>query len=128
MVSMRLQKLVCRIGLYVPFMLCMTGLAAAFLPGCRKDESAVSVAPAPSDPLTATLVTRDGLAERLHAILEKAQDRLPGADEATLKAELEKDAEWVRLKKEFDEMSKTIDKLRKNKCGEAGQVQGKISK
>ena len=65
MVSMRLQKLVCRIGLYVPFMLCMTGLAAAFLPGCRKDESAVSVAPAPSDPLTATLVTRDGLAERL---------------------------------------------------------------
>ena len=125
---MRLQKLVCRIGLYVPFMLCMTGLAAAFLPGCRKDESAVSVAPAPSDPLTATLVTRDGLAERLHAILEKAQDRLPGADEATLKAELEKDAEWVRLKKEFDEMSKTIDKLRKNKCGEAGQVQGKISK
>lgn len=125
---MRLQKLVCRIGLYVPFMLCMTGLAAAFLPGCRKDESAVSVAPAPSDPLTATLVTRDGLAERLHAILEKAQDRLPGADEATLKAELEKDAEWVRLKKEFDEMSKTIDKLRKDKCGEAGQVQGKISK
>ena len=128
MVSKRLHKLVCRIGLYVPFMLCMTGLAAAFLPGCRKDESAVSVAPAPSDPLTATLVTRDGLAERLHAILEKAQDRLPGADEATLKAELEKDAEWVRLKKEFDEMSKTIDKLRKNKCGEAGQVQGKISK
>ena len=126
MVSMRLQKLVCRIGLYVPFMLCMTGLAAAFLPGCRKAESAVSVAP--SDPLTATLVTRDGLAERLHAILEKAQDRLPGADEATLKAELEKDAEWVRLKKEFDEMSKTIDKLRKNQCGEAGQVQGKISK
>ena len=104
-------------------MLCMTGLAAAFLPGCRKDESAVSAAPAPSDPLT-----RDGLAERLHAILEKAQDRLPGADEATLKAELEKDAEWVRLKKEFDEMSKTIDKLRKNQCGEAGQVQGKISK
>ena len=126
MVSKRLHKLVCRIGLYVPFMLCMTGLAAAFLPGCRKDESAVSVAP--SDPLTATLVTRDGLAERLHAILEKAQDRLPGADEATLKAELEKDAEWVRLKKEFDEMSKTIDKLRKNQCGEAGQVQGKISK
>ena len=123
---MRLQKLVCRIGLYVPFMLCMTGLAAAFLPGCRKDESAVSVAP--SDPLTATLVTRDGLAERLHAILEKAQDRLPGADEATLKAELEKDAEWVRLKKEFDEMSKTIEKLRKNQCGEAGQGQGKISK
>ena len=123
---MRLQKLVCRIGLYVPFMLCMTGPAAAFLPGCPKDESAVSVAP--SDPLTATLVTRDGLAERLHAILEKAQDRLPGADEATLKAELEKDAEWVRLKKEFDEMSKTIDKLRKNQCGEAGQVQGKISK
>lgn len=107
-------------------MLCMTGLAAAFLPGCRKDESSVSAAPA--NPLTSALVARDGLAERLHAILEQAQDRLPNASEATLKAELEKDAEWVRLKKEFDETSKTIDTLRKNKCAAAGQVQGKISK
>ena len=108
----------------VPFALCVTGLVLAFLSGCRKEESALP----PANPLTSALVARDGLAERLHAILEKAQDRLPNASEAELKAELEKDSEWVRLKREFDESTKRIDALRQSKCGEAGQVQGKISK
>ena len=107
-------------------MLCVTGLVLAFLPGCRKEERAAL--PPPANPLTAALVARDGLAGRLQAILEKAQDRLPNASEAELKAELEKDPEWVRLKKEFDESTKRIDALRNNKCGAVGQVQGKISK
>lgn len=118
----------------VPCLLCAAGLAALVLPGCRKDaEPAEPVAQRvekarPADPLTAALVSRDELAARLHAILEKAQDRLPNAGEAALKAELEKDAEWVRQKREFDELTKTIDALRKSKCAVGGQVQGKISK
>ena len=102
------------------------GLGMLVFSGCRKDEQPVE---RPStNPLTVALVSRDKLAERLHAILEKAQDRLPDAGDAVLKVELEKDAEWVRLKREFDELSKSIDALRKSKCGGAGQVQGKISK
>lgn len=93
-------------------MLCVTGLVAAFLVGCGKDEAAVPARP--PNPLTAALVERDGLAERLHAILEKVQDRMPNANEATLKAELEKDPEWVRLKLKFDEASKEIDKFRQS--------------
>lgn len=119
----------------MPCLLCAAGLAALVLPGCRKgaEEPAEPVAQRvakarPADPLTAALVSRDELAARLHAILEKAQDRLPNAGEAALKAELEKDAEWVRQKKEFDELTKTIDALRKSKCAVGGQVQGKISK
>ena len=119
----------------MPCLLCAAGLSALVLSGCRKGEEG-SVAPVaqqvakarPADPLTAALVARDELAARLHAILEKAQDRLPNAGEAALKAELEKDAEWVRQKREFDELTKTIDALRKSKCADAGQVQEKISK
>ena len=108
------------------------GLWAACLAGCRPAEESASSGVAPAvkaaDPLTAARVSRDELAARLHAILEKAQDRLPGAGEAELKAELEKDAEWVRQKREFDELTKAIDALRKSKCAGAGRVQGKISK
>ena len=109
------------------------GLWAACLAGCKPAEegsASSGVAPATkvADPLTSALVSRDELAARLHAILERAQDRLPNAGEAALKAELEKDAEWVRQKKEFDELTKTIDALRKSKCAGGGQVQGKISK
>ena len=118
----------------VPCLLCATGLAALVFSGCRKDESSVAppvaepVAPASTNPLTVARVARDRLAVRLHAILEEAQDRMPDAGDAALKAELEKNAEWVRLKREFDETEKKIDALRKAKCAGAGQVQGKISK
>ena len=130
--SMLIKSISARTRL-VPCLLCAAGLAALVLSGCRKDAEpaepvAQPVAQASTNPLTTALVSRDELAARLHAILEKAQDRLPNAGEAALKAELEKDAEWVRQKKEFDELTKTIDALRKSKCAVGGQVQGKISK
>ena len=114
-----------------PFLLGAIGVWAVVLSGCRKDEGVVSQPPSvvrPANPLTAARVSRDELAARLHAILEAAQDRLPQADEAALKAELEKNPEWVRLKREFDETTKKIDGLRSAKGGAAGRNEGKISK
>ena len=44
MVSWNLEKMTRRIGLCVPFMLCMTGLSMAFLSGCGKGDEPVSPA------------------------------------------------------------------------------------
>ena len=115
-----------------PFLLGAIGVWAVVPSGCRKGD-VVSQPPSearPANPLTAARVSRDELAARLHAMLEAAQDRLPQADEAALKAELEKNPEWVRLKREFDETTKKIDGLRSAKSGAVGQAQaeGKISK
>ena len=110
----------------MPCLLCATGLAALVLPGCRKGEEAAE--PVAVSPLVRTLVTRDGIAERMHAILDETRARLPGADAAALKAALAKNAEWVRLEKEFSEMSARADALRHPTNGAAGRAEGKISK
>ena len=126
MVSYMLIKSISARTRLVPCLLCAAGLLALVLPGCRKGEEAVE--PVVADPLVRALVTRDGIAERMHAILDETRVRLPGADAAALKAALAKNAEWVRLEKEFSEMSARADALRQSASGAVERAEGKISK
>ena len=110
----------------VPCLLCAAGRVALVLSGCRKGEEAAE--PVAVSPLVHALVTRDGIAERMHAILDETRARLPGADAAALKAALAKNAEWVRLEKEFSEMSAKADALRHPTNCASDLAEGKISK
>lgn len=127
MVSDMLIKSISARTRLMPCLLCAAGLVALVLPGCRKGAEGPAE-PVAASPLVRALVTRDGIAERMHAILDETRARLPGADAAALKAALAKNAEWVRLEKEFSEMSAKADALRHPTNCASDLAEGKISK
>lgn len=108
--------------IYVPFMLCMVGLVAFVLPGCRKEKEAPPAPPANSpevymrDPvfrkelsdkrkeLTALQVERRQLVQRMEELI-----RSNGED----KAVLEKIPEWNDLHKKVEALNAKCEAVRR---------------
>lgn len=95
------------------------GMIALALPGCRKEEE-----PSPSSPEVymndpvfrqqladgrkereGLLVKRTELVRKLEQMVEAKKAAMPGADDAAVKAALEKDPEWNDLTKRVEDLS-----------------------
>ena len=114
-------------------MLCMTGLAAAFLPGCRKDEEPVvppSAAEAESEPPRGTMPTLretgakpsaaaidataayERLVEEKRAYVEKTGERIGTDDPEKVRAALAGDAQWKQLEDKLNAARAQLEKVR----------------
>lgn len=123
----------------MPIALCVIGLAGLLSSGCGREggpsdaERAASptgavagVAARMNDPAyrqalsdgrhaRAKLVQmRAGVVEKMTALVEAAKARLGTADEAVLKAELEKDPEWVSLFARCNDLNTAIGESRRD--------------
>ena len=95
------------------------GAIALALPGCRKEEEPSSSSPEVymKDPVfrqqlaegrkerEGFLVKRTELVKKLEQMIEAKKAAMPGADDAALKAALEKDPEWNDLVKRVKDLS-----------------------
>lgn len=120
----------------VPFALVAMGLLTTVLSGCRKEEK--KDAPAPSAPppeeymndpvfrkaLTEKRKEREGyymsrtkLVQELEKMIEAKKAEMPGADDAALKAALEKDPAWNDLTKRVNDLTTAIGENRRKAQG-----------
>ena len=95
------------------------GAIALALPGCRKEEEPSSSSPESymNDPVfrqqladgrkerEGFLVKRTELVKKLEQMIEAKKAAMPNADDAALKAALEKDPEWNDLTKRVEDLS-----------------------
>lgn len=95
------------------------GMIALALSGCRKEEEPSSSSPESymNDPVfrqqladgrkerEGFLVKRTELVRKLEQMVEAKKAEMPGADDAALKAALEKDPEWNDLSKRVKDLS-----------------------
>ena len=106
----------------VPFALVVMGAFALILPGCRKEDESKSSSPEAymNDPVfrkqladgrkerTAFEVKRAELVAAMEKMIEAKKAAMPGADDAALKAALEKDPEWIDLSKRVVDLTTAI--------------------
>lgn len=106
----------------VPFVLVAMGALALALPGCRKEEEPASSSPEVymNDPVfrkqladgrkerTALQAKRAELVKKLEQMVEAKKAALPGADDAAVKAALEKEPEWIDLTKRVVDLTTAI--------------------
>ena len=111
----------------VPFALVATGLLAVALPGCRKEQKEEEKAPVSSssdvyakDPVfrkaladkraerTDFYKSRAQLVKELEKMIEAKKAAMPGADDAAVKAALEKDPAWLDLVKRVNDLTTAI--------------------
>ena len=106
----------------MPFALVATGVLTVILSGCRKEEAPVSASPDTymNDPAfrreladgrkerTVLEVKRSELIRELEKMIEAKKAAMPGADDAAVKAALEKDQEWIGLKKRVVDLTTAI--------------------
>ena len=99
------------------------GAIALALPGCRKEEEPSSSSPEVymKDPVfrqqladgrkerEGLLVKRTELVRKLEQMVEAKKAAMPGADDAAVKAALEKDAAWIDLTKRVNDLTAAID-------------------
>lgn len=118
----------------VPFALGAMALFAVVLTGCSKSEEPLAKPPVvKADPPSVYMKDKDfraaldekraerqqvlGVREKLLAELEKRVDamraKMPGADDAAVKKELEKDPEWNSLIKKIEDANAAFDDNRK---------------
>ena len=100
------------------------GALAVALPGCRKEEEEK---PSPSSPAVymndpvfrkqltdgrkereGYIVSRTKLVREMEKMIEAKKAELPGADDAALKAALEKDPKWIDLSKRVADLAAAI--------------------
>ena len=100
------------------------GALAVALPGCRKEEEEK---PSPSSPAVymndpvfrkqltdgrkereGYIVSRTKLVREMEKMIEAKKAELPGADDAALKAALEKDPAWADLTKRLNDLTAAI--------------------
>ena len=117
----------------VPFALVAMGALAIALPGCRKEEEPSVSAPPPeeymNDPvfrkeLTDTRKEREGyvvsrtkLVREMEGLIEAKKAELPNADDAALKAALEKDPKWIDLNRRVNDLTAAIGENRRKAQG-----------
>lgn len=110
------------------------GLGMLLLTGCGEGspESAEVVSPASSESSPATLATleklrgertelagvRQKIVAQMKAMVDAKRAAMKGADDAAVKAALEKDAEWVSLYKRCEDLNAAIDEKRQAAAGE----------
>lgn len=106
----------------VPFAFIAMGVIMLVLSGCRKEEEPVSSSPEVymKDPVfrreladgrkerTAFEAKRAELVKELEKRIEAKKAAMPGADDAAVKAALEKDPEWLELKKRVVDLTTAI--------------------
>lgn len=107
----------------MPFALAAMGAVALALPGCRKEEEPASSSPEAymNDPVfrraladarkerTALQVKRAELVKAMEGLVEAKKAALPGADDAAVKAALEKDPAWIDLTKRVADLTTAIN-------------------
>ena len=110
------------------------GFGMLVLSGCGEGspESAEVVSPASSEPSPATLEkleklrhertalvsTREKIVAQMKAMVDAKRAAMKGADDAAVKAALEKDAEWVSLYKRCQDLNAAIGEKRQAAAGE----------
>ena len=106
----------------MPFALVATGAFALVFSGCRKEEEPVSSSPDAymKDPAfrreladgrkerTSFEAKRAELVKELEKRIEAKKAAMPGSDDAAVKAALEKDPEWLDLKKRVVDLTTAI--------------------
>ena len=117
----------------VPFALGAMALFAVVLTGCSREEEPPKPPVMKADPPSVYMKDKDfraaldekraerqqvlGVREKLLAELEKRVDamraKMPGADDAAVKKELEKDPEWNSLIKKIEDANAAFDDNRK---------------
>ena len=116
----------------VPFALAATGFGMLFLSGCgegspttsESSASAVSVSPATMQKLetlrgerTELAGVRQKIVAQMKAMVDAKRAAMKGADDAAVKAALEKDAEWVSLYKRCEDLNAAIGEKRQAAAG-----------
>jgi len=111
----------------VPFVLCAMGALTLCLSGCKKKEEAKPQQQPANSPevymkdeafrkdlagqrtqrLDLTK-SRSALVEKMKAMVDAERAKSPGADDAAIKASLEKDAEWVSLEKRVTDLNAAL--------------------
>ena len=118
-----LKKKSCTRLWLVPFALVAMGLIALVFSGCRKEEEPVSSSPEVymNDPVfrqqladgrkerEGFLVKRTELVRKLEQMVEAKKAALPGADDAAVKAALEKDPEWNDLVRRVKDLTTAMN-------------------
>ena len=118
----------------VPFALAAMGIGVLVLSGCGEGspESAEVVSPASSESSPATLAkleklrhertelaaTRQKIVAQMKAMVDAKRAAMKGADDAAVKAALEKDAEWVSLYKRCEDLNAAIGEKRQEAAAE----------
>ena len=109
----------------VPFALVAMGALAIVLPGCRKEKEEEKASPSSpevymNDPVfrkeladgrkerEGYVVSRTKLVREMEKMVEAKKAELPGADDAALKAALEKDPKWIDLSKRVVDLTAAI--------------------
>lgn len=117
--SCMLKKKSCTRLWLVPFAFVAMGAFALAISGCRKEEEPASPSPEVymNDPVfrreladgrkerESFLVKRTELVRKLERMVEAKKAALPGADDAAVKAALEKDPEWNDLVQRVKDLS-----------------------
>lgn len=62
-------------------------------------------------------VSRTKLVREMEKMIEAKKAELPGADDAAVKAELEKDAAWIDLTKRVNDLTAAIDENQRKALG-----------
>ena len=117
-----------RLENYVPFALRATGVVLFCLAGCRKAEEPEVPVSAPESYMndkafrsqladarkerTSLAAVRARLVEEMQRKIDAVRAAKPGADDAAVKAELEKDLEWVSLEKRVCDLNAAIEENR----------------
>lgn len=112
----------------VPFVLLTTGALACLFSGCEKAAEEAPVAPVRSSSLSDPAflkeldvrrrerqelsVTRGRLVAEMEKMVDAMRKQMPQADDAAVKAELEKSAEWKSLFKRVEDLNQAIDENR----------------
>ena len=137
---------VCTSRFLVPFALGVMGLGVLLLAGCGEGSPQAGEASAPVaevspatmqklETLRGERVELAGLRQRvvaqMKAMVDAKRAAMKGADDAAVKAALEKDAEWVSLYKRWQDLNAAIGEKRQAAAGEVRKElapNGKISK
>ena len=133
----------------VPFVLCTMGAWALFFAGCSREEAPVSPSPSAAKPASAMMddpafrakladlraersevvKARHKVVEQMKAKVDAAKARLKTDDEKLVKAELEKDPEWISLCKRCTDANEALDEQRQKALGAVREkMTEKISK
>lgn len=120
--SCMLKKKSCTRLWLVPFAFVAMGAFALAISGCRKEEEPASPSPDVymNDPVfrkaladkrterTDYLKSRTRLVRELEKMVEAKKAAMPNADDAAVKAALEKDPEWTELVKRVNDLTAAI--------------------
>ena len=117
----------------VPFALAAMGALAVALPGCRKEEEEK---PSPSSPAVymndpvfrkqltdgrkereGYIVSRTKLVREMEKMIEAKKAEMPNADDAAIKAALEKDPSWNDLSKRVADLATAIEENQRKAQG-----------